>query len=454
MQNYYQTLEVAPSASFDQIKAAFRKKALQFHPDRGGTHLQMVRINEAWEVLSNPKLRLQYDESLKTGNINREQFANARKRSENYERDWSKFDSWLSSISRDFTSAKYGSKSFHGMAMPTSSGSISAWVFLIAGGLLGFLLWLAIFVSVTSVWSPKETTTTQSVRKFGLPGSDRYRQKETKRTNPLFARIVMITCLASVACGAWSGKWAHQTFGASITGLLPKNAPFSFFTPEGPTIDNAPAKPHSEGRNQTKASKSCACPGCKQRIRVPDLGKTLQIKCPKCKKRFELPHEPNNPKSKELMKFPPTKASLTTLLRGLVIFEIAFAVIVLSLEIAASSMGEQVLAEAGLVQEYGNLQMFSFAILVVALVILFPMAIAGWFGVFQRKKWGRWLYLVGLVATQLLEVFVGCFSWSYSWDLSAALASISYMVSGVIVAICFLSPLASEFGSSSGNQPI
>ena len=88
MQNYYQTLEAEPDAAFAEIKAAYRKKALLFHPDRGGSHAQMVRINEAWEVLSNPELRSQYDESLKTGNFEGGQFAGARSRSQNYARDW------------------------------------------------------------------------------------------------------------------------------------------------------------------------------------------------------------------------------------------------------------------------------------------------------------------------------------------------------------------------------
>ena len=59
MKNYYETLEVEPNASFGQIKAAYRKKALQCHPDRGGSHVEMVKINEAWEILSNSTLRQQ-----------------------------------------------------------------------------------------------------------------------------------------------------------------------------------------------------------------------------------------------------------------------------------------------------------------------------------------------------------------------------------------------------------
>lgn len=35
-QKYYDVLGVAKDASFDEIKKAFRKKALKEHPDKGG----------------------------------------------------------------------------------------------------------------------------------------------------------------------------------------------------------------------------------------------------------------------------------------------------------------------------------------------------------------------------------------------------------------------------------
>ena len=59
--DYYAILEVAPEATFAELKAAYRRKVLTCHPDRGGTHEQMVQINEAWEVLSVPEVRAAYD---------------------------------------------------------------------------------------------------------------------------------------------------------------------------------------------------------------------------------------------------------------------------------------------------------------------------------------------------------------------------------------------------------
>src|SRR5262252_5751169 len=62
---YYETLAVERSASDGEIKSAFRKHAMQFHPDRNpGDKTAEVRfkeINEAYEVLKDPNKRAAYD---------------------------------------------------------------------------------------------------------------------------------------------------------------------------------------------------------------------------------------------------------------------------------------------------------------------------------------------------------------------------------------------------------
>lgn len=58
----YTTLGVAPTASAADIKAAYRKKASEAHPDReGGSTEAMKAINEAWAVLGDPERRAKYD---------------------------------------------------------------------------------------------------------------------------------------------------------------------------------------------------------------------------------------------------------------------------------------------------------------------------------------------------------------------------------------------------------
>jgi curved DNA-binding protein CbpA len=64
--NYYHTLEVGPTASSWQIKAAFRRLARKYHPDvrKTGSMAKMTQINEAYEVLSNRLKRASYDRVL------------------------------------------------------------------------------------------------------------------------------------------------------------------------------------------------------------------------------------------------------------------------------------------------------------------------------------------------------------------------------------------------------
>ncbi|CAH1652285.1 chaperone protein DnaJ [Hyphomicrobiales bacterium] len=63
--DYYEVLTVERSSSDGQIKAAFRKLAMQFHPDRNpGDHTaesKFKEINEAYDVLKDPQKRAAYD---------------------------------------------------------------------------------------------------------------------------------------------------------------------------------------------------------------------------------------------------------------------------------------------------------------------------------------------------------------------------------------------------------
>lgn len=61
MDDYYSILGVPRNASPDDIKKAYRKLAMQHHPDRGGDHDKFAKINSAYEVLSNSDKRSAYD---------------------------------------------------------------------------------------------------------------------------------------------------------------------------------------------------------------------------------------------------------------------------------------------------------------------------------------------------------------------------------------------------------
>jgi molecular chaperone DnaJ len=62
--DYYDVLGLGRDASDEDIKKAFRKLALEYHPDRNkreGAEQQFKEINEAYQVLSDPKKRASYD---------------------------------------------------------------------------------------------------------------------------------------------------------------------------------------------------------------------------------------------------------------------------------------------------------------------------------------------------------------------------------------------------------
>jgi curved DNA-binding protein CbpA len=59
----YETLGVPPDATPEAITAAYRQKARQHHPDRGGDHGEMSAINDAYAVLSDPARREQFDKT-------------------------------------------------------------------------------------------------------------------------------------------------------------------------------------------------------------------------------------------------------------------------------------------------------------------------------------------------------------------------------------------------------
>jgi curved DNA-binding protein len=64
--DYYQILGVDKKATTDEIKRAYRKLAMKYHPDRNpgnkGAEEKFKEINEAQEVLSDPKKRERYDQ--------------------------------------------------------------------------------------------------------------------------------------------------------------------------------------------------------------------------------------------------------------------------------------------------------------------------------------------------------------------------------------------------------
>ena len=67
MDNLYTTLGVAPNATDDEIKKVYRSLAMRFHPDRNdapGAEVRFKSITKAYEILSDPAKREEYNQSV------------------------------------------------------------------------------------------------------------------------------------------------------------------------------------------------------------------------------------------------------------------------------------------------------------------------------------------------------------------------------------------------------
>ena len=67
MKDYYKILGVSENASDSDIKKAFRKLAVKYHPDRGGDENKFKEANEAYDTLKDSKKKQEYDTMRKFG---------------------------------------------------------------------------------------------------------------------------------------------------------------------------------------------------------------------------------------------------------------------------------------------------------------------------------------------------------------------------------------------------
>ena len=70
MSSYYDILNIQKDASQNDIKKAYHKLAIRHHPDKGGDSNKFKEISEAYETLSNPEKKQQYD-NFGSVNINK-----------------------------------------------------------------------------------------------------------------------------------------------------------------------------------------------------------------------------------------------------------------------------------------------------------------------------------------------------------------------------------------------
>ena len=264
--DYYQILGVNPSADLDTIKKAFRRKVMECHPDRGGSHAQMILVNEAWEILSNSEYRQHYDtarnqaggfEAKKTAEADAQ---TARQRAEQYPPQWKDVEPWLNDIFKDFVNTKYGSsklpndfligRSF--FPFPTAGGSISGWLFILIGALL--VIFGGVYFLDNDIWGKDISSWIRSYGKYPIIGI------------PLL--------LTPLWVGAWVGVWLHML----VTEVM-KNS-----VNEQQNI--AQTEPPA---GSTSGKKVIACDKCGQKLRVPSMQTELWVTCRSCGHKFACP---------------------------------------------------------------------------------------------------------------------------------------------------------------------
>lgn len=215
--NYYEILGVPADATLETIARAYRERARECHPDRGGSHEAMVRLNEAWAILSDPEQRRLYDRVL-GGELEGTavsawwgQTEEVRKEAQQYPDDWGAFKKWMDRVVSDVTGGSYGSveaawvdrlfffpaNCVRALAppwykrWPRVRGSISANISISGGGFVGFFLG-AIIRAVPDIWlAPRG------------PGGE-----HLSAPNLGVLEDIPIVLLF-VYLGAWVGQYAH-----------------------------------------------------------------------------------------------------------------------------------------------------------------------------------------------------------------------------------------------------
>ncbi len=67
MPSLYELLDVAPSASTEEVRVAYKTKAMSAHPDRGGDRAAWAAIQRAYDTLSDLQARAAYDRKREAG---------------------------------------------------------------------------------------------------------------------------------------------------------------------------------------------------------------------------------------------------------------------------------------------------------------------------------------------------------------------------------------------------
>lgn len=252
--DYYRVLQVDPSADLETIRKAFRRKAFECHPDRGGSHKKMVLVSEAWEILSNSETRQRYDQARaahaarSTLRQASKDALSARQKAEQYPRRWEEFQRWLDTIARDFAEARHHSLRTPYGEIPDAriENSVSGVVFVVGGAIVGLvLLYAPAAAFIASAWAQPSL------------------------------RVQALAVIGPLLIGAMVGAALHK----AISDMA---------KPKQRSMER------SAGGGEGKVEITRAVIGCKkcgQQLRVPVLGTEIEVTCPACRYKFSF-HAP------------------------------------------------------------------------------------------------------------------------------------------------------------------
>ena len=102
--NYYEILEITNNASDEVIKASYKALVKKYHPDNGNNlsiSKDISLINEAYEVLSNPIKRREYDKKIKVDNTKFDDNINLKKNENAESYSSSKFGKLFKNIGKE-----------------------------------------------------------------------------------------------------------------------------------------------------------------------------------------------------------------------------------------------------------------------------------------------------------------------------------------------------------------
>lgn len=108
--DYYAILEINTSATQDEIKSAFKRQALKWHPDRNpgqDTTLRMQQINEAYLILKDPEARERYDKEYNQFKQYQQQDYSERERQRKYSEQQQKREKEKQQYERQYEYKEY-----------------------------------------------------------------------------------------------------------------------------------------------------------------------------------------------------------------------------------------------------------------------------------------------------------------------------------------------------------